>query len=80
MEITKKEIKLIIDTFESYELDLISEWSAGLDSEEKAFLNKLKAAINYTRCCTELVCNKCDNSGWVWSKLYANNIKCECGN
>ena len=36
-------------------------------------------AINYTRCCTELVCDKCDNSGWVWSEIYANNIKCECG-
>ena len=41
--------------------------------------NKLEA-INYTRCCEELVCDKCDNSGWVWSKLYANNIKCECSN
>ena len=54
MEITKKEIKLIIDTFEHHESNLESEWSAELGSDEKDFLNKLKEAINYTRYCTEL--------------------------
>ena len=54
-----------------------------MEKEKWAFIQTLKKvrkeAINYTRCCTELVCDKCDNSGWVWSEIYANNIKCECG-
>ena len=54
MEITKKEIKLIIDTFEHHESNLESEWSVELGSDEKDFLNKLKEAINYTHSCTEL--------------------------
>ena len=48
--------------------------------EIENFVNKRETAISVTRCCEELVCDKCDNSGWVWSKLYANNIKCECSN
>lgn len=54
MELTKKEIKLIIDTFEHHESNLESEWSVELGTKEKTFLKKLKEAINYTRCCTEL--------------------------
>ena len=57
MEITKKEIKLIIDTFEHHESNLESEWSAELGSDEKDFLNKLKEAINYTRCCETFYCD-----------------------
>ena len=75
MEITKKEIKLIIDTFEHHESNLESEWSVELDSDEKAFLNKLKAAINYTRCCTEFADGKCKpmvNADWTY-------LRCECG-
>ena len=54
MELTKKEIKLIIDTFEDHENNLESEWSVELGVEEKAFLNKLKEAISVTRCSTQL--------------------------
>tara|TARA_R110000737_G_scaffold227723_1_gene241953 strand:+ start:490 stop:720 length:231 start_codon:yes stop_codon:yes gene_type:complete len=53
MEITKKEIKLIIDTFEHHESNLESEWSVELGSDEKDFLNKLKEVINYITCCDE---------------------------
>ena len=65
MEITKKEIKLIIDTFEHHEDNLESEWSAELGIEEKAFLNKLKEAINYTLCCTEFFCGEKDEGNQV---------------
>ena len=54
MKLTKKEIKLIIKTFEQHKDNLESEWSVELMVEEKDFLNKLYEAINNTHCCTEL--------------------------
>tara|TARA_R110000822_G_scaffold303567_1_gene428303 strand:+ start:355 stop:591 length:237 start_codon:yes stop_codon:yes gene_type:complete len=56
MKLTKKEIKLIIKTFEQHKDNLESEWSVELMVEEKDFLNKLYEAINYTHCCEPFFC------------------------
>ena len=60
MELTKEEIKLVIDTFEHHKGNLESEWAVELGYKEEAFLNKLKEAISVTRSCELLKSEKCN--------------------
>ena len=45
MEITKKEVEIIVETFKELQCDLKMEWSSDLDEEQKTFLKKMEELL-----------------------------------
>lgn len=72
MKLTKNEIIGLIQ-YTSGEIDLIDVTENDAESILKDYLK----AINYSQCCTELPCNKCDN-GIIWEEDRLSGRSCDC--